>query len=315
MSTARKTTDTRERNQAKRPDAKNDRGAPPQIVKPLLPAGFNRMLKGHGTDKDLECITVRFYDKGMQDITFVVRKPEGGTMALSAGQYQVYRNNLEPTIKADKEEGAAQAFFTKLEARCWIKCSVHSSANARKVKSLAWPGPVLTAFHFSQKEIKTKKLTSMRMFQIWKGLSDREQSVIEAFQKDVDPAFSWKSTIQNYSLFAEKVSREEKDKALKKVEVIKVQTLKPGTEWADEADELLPAGRLPFQDKEASDPFAGLGDGEEEDDPLDRPLSPKPKAEEEKKEKKKGIFSSLMSSGKSEKTESPKTATEETDAS
>lgn len=254
--------------------------AAPQITKPVLPPGYNRMLKAKGEDKDLQCIVVRFYDKGMQDISFEVKEDNGSTRLLSAGEYQIYRTSLAPKIDAKKEEEAAVAFFQKLESRCWIKCSKHDSASARRVKALKWPAPVLTAFSFSQKEIKAKKLTSVRMFQIWKELPENITEMIRSFQKDVDPVYDWKATIQNYALFAEKVTREEKERALKKAEAIKASALDPSTSWADDGEEVAAGGKLPYNQAgtdELVDPFAQLANDDEED-PLHRPTSPKPTA-------------------------------------
>lgn len=258
----------------------------PMITKPMLPGTYERMLRRQGADQMLDHIQVRFYPRGLQEIAFCVRNPETDELTvLSPGEYQVFRNKLEPVLNQHKENEAAANFFKKLEARCWIKTNDHSPANARRVKGLTWPTPVLSAFQLTQKDIKSKKLTPTRMFSIWKERNEAERAIISKFQREVDPGYDWVETLAAYSLFMERTKREEEER--KKEKIKKDQVVLPDQNWGDVEDAFAGDEKLPFTSvkpnvgaEDLHDPFANYH-GEENDeggsaDPLDRALSPKP---------------------------------------
>lgn len=321
---------TPKRTQTMKPTAKEtsggqpSRGNRPQVVKPMLPPAYERMLRRQGADRYLVGIEVLFLEKGMQEIHFCIQEEgKDETQRLTAGEYQAFRNSLTPRMDAAKEIEAAKAFFAKLESRCWVKVQDTSPENARRVKSLTWPAPILTAFNFTQKDIKTRKLTPQRMFAIWQERSDHEKKVINAFQQEVDPNFDWVETLANYALFVERTKREEERKA--KTDILEIG-LKKGIKWGDVDDALKKTTLLPLQGS-TNNPFVGMGEEEDFDpfpdedeeegdhtkDPLQRSLDhPKEDGEEEgttaevvgtDKKKTKGLFGLIQGKGGKKKDE------------
>lgn len=267
-----------------------------QILKPMLPGAYERMLRGKDTDKHLEGIQVSFYPRGLQDMKFLVRFPDGEfkgqVRALDAGGYQIFRNSLAEGISIDKEVKAAEQFFKKLESRAWVKTTDWSVKHCEQVKSLRWPPVIAQAFQMSQKDVKSKKLTSSKLYSIWKELKPEYIEIVCKFQAAVDPTFNWKETIVAFSTFADAASREQKEKERKKIET---EVLTSKVKWGD-IDVSSHDPRLPLTQVTEFDPFEstttkkkGVEDfdnpwpvspfdetnaGEEEKDPLERAVSP-----------------------------------------
>lgn len=289
-----------------------------RIDRPLIPGAYMHMLKKQGVDEHIDHIDVKFYPKGIHDIFIVVKNAAGQLEHLTSGQYQAFRNNLEPNIDLAKEVEAAEAFFKKLESRCWIKCEHHTVHNARRVKALAWPSLIGSAMSLTQSDIKSKKLTPARMFAIWKELDHTSKEMVSAYQREVDPQYDWVTSLATYSVFMERTKREEEEKKKEVTEKI-LKDNSGAKSWADVDESFKNDIRLPLTGAETRrqtvvkvhDPFRGnptkAGDDpkeedDEDDDILGRQLSPKasvkkgspepnpgqPSTPQEPEEKKKG---------------------------
>lgn len=324
-----KKTNSKTANQAQKPGkptGKDQRTQVERIDKPMIPGTYMRMLRQQGTDKDVDHVQVKFYPKGLYDILIAVQTKDG-LKTMTSGQFQAYRNTLEPQHELAQEVEAAQAFFKKLESRCWIKSGDHSPANARRVKAIPWPAIVASAMDLTQKDIKSKKLTPARMFAIWKEMDSEAKKLVGAFQAQVDPGYDWITTLATYSTFMERTKREEEEKKKKVTEEIRKDVLQ-STNWGDVEEIFKQDVRLPLTTPVVQplvdNPFMRGGNGPDnhEDeknvgpggDPLDRPLSPKPGAGEangeqtntksgppaksEEDNKKKGLLSAFMGTKK-----------------
>lgn len=269
-----------------------------QVEKPTLPLTLERMLRRTGEDKNLVSIQVSFFARGMQELHFVV-DDGGATKTLTAGEYQSYRHKVKPQMEQTKVNLASEAFFRKLEARCWIKSQDDSEIHARTVKALKWPPVIATAFSFSQSDVKVKKLTPSRMFAIWTELKTKDPKGFEEiceFQRQVDPRYEWEENLKSYALFAQKGQREEREKKELDAKAALLK-FKPIDDWAaDEESQTLPLSGIkkaefkgkpkgkappetydPFENGPPEDSGEDHDASEEEEDPLGRPTSPKPK--------------------------------------
>jgi hypothetical protein len=277
-------------NNQKKTEEKKEVAAlkPAPLLQPTLDFKHRMMLEGKKDRIDgLECINVKFFAHGMQEVTYIVRNEDDTMKTLTTTEFLSFMAKKNKESKSEHEITASKGYYAKVLKRTLVNIGEDSVEKVRAVMAGPIPKAAANILAKTQEECKLAKLNEQRgILAHWAKMPQHVFDEMDKWQAGVNPdlQLSWAG---NLHALIQVERLEEEQKAHKKLakELGKTSsagnggltelekalnetamtggggksliptpgtTLKPGTKWADDLKDKDKEGTE--ESEEAPDP-------------------------------------------------------------
>lgn len=187
------------------------------VTAPELPKSMYNMLHDvKGDDRELKCITVRFFKSGTQEVQFSTTDDEGAEKVMTPSQYELYKEAEKRKRSKESAKQAAQGLLKKFAHRCYIFPALDGDGEGKKLLSIQPPKLVVGMMKLSQVEFNSKYPDPDEILKFWYNQNSEVIEVMESYGKSVGQD-SWSNTISDLWQAYEARMKKRADKQAKKV--------------------------------------------------------------------------------------------------
>lgn len=165
------------------------------VTAPELPKSmFNMLNDMKGDDRELKCITVRFFKGGIQEVQFSTLDDEGSEKVMTPSQYEMYKEGEKRKRSKETAKQATQGLLKKFAHRCYVFPAMDGDDEGKKLLSIQPPKLVVGMMKLAQAEFNTKYPDPDEVLKFWYNQNEDTITAMENYSKSVGQE-SWINTI------------------------------------------------------------------------------------------------------------------------